>query len=891
MTNWRVVLSRLKSVFAWRRRERDLEDEVRFHFEMQFQENLRRGMSRAEAEYAARRSFGGVTQMQEKYRDYGRLALFENLWRDLRFAGRMLHKSPGFAATAILTIALGIGINASVFTLLNAMVLRPLPLPEAVRLVGMYQTFRGKIDRSVWGNGSQFSYPEYIQYRDQNRVFSGLIAYSDILHVTLAGSREKFDGDLASCNYFEVLQSPPVLGRGFVPGECAAPGAGSVVVLSDDAWRSLFAADPNIVGKSIHVNQQPMTVIGIAAPGFRGTELITPAFWTPLVNARMAVTPAESDPSFLTQDNLSWLVMIGRLGDGVSLAQARANLKMIAEQVDQRHPGRSTDLAVNTANLMGMPEERTIAFAVGAVALCAVGLVLLIGCANLTNLMLARAAGRRREIAVRLAIGASRGQLIRQLLTESLLLSLMGGALGSFLALSSSRALLTALIAHLPPDTPKIALALTPDVRVFAYCLALMVATGLIFGLVPALEATRPELTSALKQEEGFELRRGKHITLRAVLIGGQVAVCTVLLINAGLLLHGVYHGERLDPGFDIKNVAAVRLDLEDEGFNANRAANLRSQLLERVKALPHVAGAAEAVVSPLSGTHFDRQYAPQNQSSMRSVEMNWISPEYLSVLGIPLARGRNFTEAEARTGAPVGIVTEATARAFWPGEDAIGKRLHNSGEQIEIVGITRDTRTGYYRSIDSPYVYLPLSPKQTQRNLLVHFAGPYAATADAVRGVVHDLDPNVTVGVTRIEDNLVTWIAPARVSMALASVLGGLALVLATIGIYGTVAYTTSRRLREISIRMMLGARVQDVLKLILRQAMRPVAVGAVLGVGLSIAAAQVLSALLFGLSVFDVVSFGPVVAFLMLTALLAIYLPARRAMRVDPMEALRQE
>src|SRR5215472_3385724 len=309
MNRIRIAFSRIAGLFGWRRRERELEEEIRFHIDSQVEENLRRGMSRSDAEAAARRSFGGVAQIQEHYRDYGRIAPLENLWRDTRFGLNMMRKSPGVAGTAILTIALGIGINASVFTLLNAIVFRPLPLPESNRLVGVYQQFQGKFRRNVYGNGTLFSYQEYQQYRDGNRSFSGVAAYADIVHTVLPGSTQRITGSLATCNYFDVLQSPPALGRGFLPAECSAPGAGPVIVLSDDTWRNDFAADPKILGKTIRVNQQPLTVIGVAAPGFRGTELEGPAFWIPLVNAPLVVrTPQAEDPHFLTNDNLSWLV-------------------------------------------------------------------------------------------------------------------------------------------------------------------------------------------------------------------------------------------------------------------------------------------------------------------------------------------------------------------------------------------------------------------------------------------------------------------------------------------------------------------------------------------------------------------------------------------------------
>lgn len=892
MNRIRIAFSRIAGLFGWGRRERELEEEVRFHIDSQVEDNLRRGMSRSDAEAAARRSFGGVVQMQERYRDYGRIALMENLWRDTRFGLHMMRKSPGVAGTAILTIALGIGINASVFTLLNAIVFRPLPLPESNRLVGVYQQFKGKFRRHVYGNGTLFSYQEYQEYRERNRVFSGVAGFAEIVHTVLPGSTQRVTGSLATCNYFDVLQSPPALGRGFLPGECSASGSGSVIVLSDDTWRNNFAADPKILGKTIRVNQQPLTIIGIAAAKFRGTELEGPAFWTPLVNAPFVVRTARADdPHFLTNDNLSWLVIIGRLRDGLSLAQARADLRIIAAQIDRRYPGRTTTLQVNTATHVGMPEERLGALAVGTVVLSAVGLILLIGCTNLTNVMLARAAARRREIAVRLAIGASRGRLVRQLMTESLLLCLIGGVLGSLVAVSSAQALLTTLLVHLPPDTPKMALTLTPDVRVLGYCFALMVGASLLVGLVPALQATRVNLTGGLKQEDGLEVKRTRRISLRSLLICAQVAMSALLLISASLLLHGFARGARLDPGLETRQVVAVRPEFESAGYDSNAAASFEQLLMARLNGLPGFAGMAQAVNTPLAGRRELSEFTADD-GVPRQMDVNRVSANYFKVLSIPLVRGRSFTEQEQRHGAAAAIVTESTARALWPGQDALGKRLRsNDKQQLVVVGVTADTRSTRLNELDAPYVYLPLAGSSANPDVLVRFAGPYSAIADQVSAAAKELDSEVLVDVFRLDENMVTWIAPSRVSVVLASVLAGLALLLAVIGIYGTAAYSVSRRIREISIRLMLGAHSAWVVGLILRQGMKPVLAGAALGAALSLGAAKLLSSLLFGVSIFDLFSFAPVMLLLIAVALLATYLPVRGAMLGDPMQALRQE
>jgi predicted permease len=891
MNRIRIAFSRIAGLFGSGRRERELEEEVRFHLDSQVEENLRRGMSRSDAEAAARRSFGGVAQMQEHYRDYVRMALLENLWRDTRFGLHMMRKSPGVTVTAILTIALGVGINASVFTLFNAIVFRPLPLPESDRLVGVYQQFSGEFRRHVYGNGTLFSYQEYQEYRDRNRVFSGVAGFADIVHTVLPGSRQRVTGYLVTCNYFDVLESPAALGRGFLPAECTAPGSGSVIVLSNDTWRNNFAADPNILQKTVRVNQQLLTVVGVAAPGFRGTELEGPAFWTPLVNAPLVVrTPAADDPHFLTNDNLSWLVMIGRLRDGLSLAQARADLRIIAAQIDQRYLGRTTTLEVNTATHVGMPEERLGALTVGAVVLSAVVLILLIGCTNLTNVTLARAAARRREIAVRLAIGASRGRLVRQLVTESLLLSLIGGVLGTLVALSSAQTLLTTLLSHLPPDTPKMMLTLTPDVRVLAYCFALVVGTSLLVGLVPALQATRVNLSGGLKQEDASEVKRARRISLRSLLIGAQVAMCALLLVTAGLLLHGFARGVRLDPGLETRQVVAVRPEFESAGYDTNAAASFEQSLMTRLKSLPGFAGMAQAVNTPLAGRRETTEFTA-NDGVPREMDMNRVSADYFKVLLIPLVRGRSFTEQEQRNGGAA-IVTESTARALWPGQDAVGKGLRSiDKQQLVVVGITADTRSTQLNELDSPYVYLPLAGSNTNPDVLVHFDGPYSAIAEQVSATAKELDSAMVVNVFRLDENMVTWIAPARVSVVLASALAGLAMLLAAIGIYGTAAYSVSRRIREIGIRLMLGAHSASVVRLVLRQAMKPVLAGAILGAVLSLGAAKLLSSLLFGVSIFDLFSFAPVMLLLMAVALVATYSPVRGAVRADPMQALRQE
>jgi predicted permease len=818
--------------------------------------------------------------------------LLSSFWIDLRYAVRTLRKNPAFVAVAVLAVGLGIGVNTGIFTILNGVALKPLPLPGATRLVHIYQTFRGPNPRNVHGALSLFSVPEYDDYRDHGRTLSGLVAYGPFLAVTLAGPRpQELYGQFASCNYFDVLQQRPGLGRGFVAADCAAPGASAVIVLSHDLWRTTFGADLGIVGRAITLNRQPFTVAGVAPPGFRGTEAVVSTFWIPLT-MQQALEPGRD---IFGDANMSWLVLLGRVKEGVSLEEVRADLGTIAGRIDQLHPGRQTTLAIHTASLTSLPEVRSAVTGIGVVVLAAVGMVLLIACANVANLLLARAAGRRKEIAVRLSLGASRGRLVRQLLTESLLIALAGGALGSLVAFWSLGAIMPVLMGQLPRDAPPLALTVGPDLRVLGYSIVLTLLTGIAFGLAPALQASRPDLNAALKDDGGPITRSGSRGFLRQALVGGQVGACMVLLIGAGLLLRGLYLAHTLDPGFETRNTTVVSLDLGRQGYDDLRATAFMQRLMARLSALPGVDGVAQAGVTPLGDAHRGNQFSRPDQADKVSIEVNAVSPEYFSLLGIPITRGRTFTEAETAGGARVAIVTESTARRLWPGADPLGKTLREDyvGEaDLEIVGVAKDAQVSHLGKSDDVYMYLPAAPKEHLRlQLLLHGMGGFASTAEAIRATVRELDPELLVRVTPLEDNLELWRAPSRIVAVLAAGLGALALLLASVGVYGVVSYAVSCRIREIGIRITLGATGPDVMRLILRQAMRPVMAGAILGMAGCAAVSRILSSLLFGLSAYDPVSFALVPSFLLSVALLASYLPARRAVKVDPMLALRYE
>jgi predicted permease len=807
---------------------------------------------------------------------------------DVRYSSRALRKNPAFTAVAVLAIALGIGLNTGIFSVLNSIALRPLPVSGSTKIVSVFQFVTALGNRQVYQSENYFTWQEYQSYRDSNHVFSGLLAYAPSISVTLGGDQpQRLTGQFASCNYFDVLNEPPVLGRVFAKSDCVA-GAGTVVVLSHDVWRNKFGGDPAIAGRKIVLNRQAFTVIGVAPPGFQGTEVVPASFWAPLT-----VRPLLNRGFSLATGNTFWLALLGRTKPNVSMNQIRADLGVIAGRIDQQSPPRKTSVEVQTATLLSMPEERSFVTAVGAVLLAAVGMVLLIACANVANLLLARSAERRKEIAIRLSVGASRGRLIRQSLTESLMIALLGGAFGSLIAIWSFGAIVRSVIVHMPRNFPLLTVNIGPDLRVLGFSLALTLLTGIVFGLAPALQASRPDMNSALKDSGAGVMQAASGGFLRHTLVGAQVAICMVLLISAGLLLRGLFVVQTVDPGFEMLHVTSVSFDLHGQGYDDQRAASLERELLERVSALPGVDAVAQTAEIPLSNDHSGASFSFHGQPGHYHVEYNLVSPEFFSLLRIPIVRGRNFTQGETRTGAPVTILTESTARRLWSNQDPVGKVIQwEGGGDVEVIGIVKDAQVAHLARTDETYAYLPAGPKeQTRLKLLVHSSRGFTSTANAIRTTVHAADPDLAVDVSRLEDNLEAWRVPSRIVTILAGSLGALGMLLACIGVYGVVSYAVSRRVREIGIRMTLGADAREVKSLILRQAMRPVVIGALIGIAGGAAVSQILNSMLFGISPHDPLAFVIVPIILLSVALVASYIPARRATQVDPMVALRYE
>ena len=806
------------------------------------------------------------------------------MMRDVRYALRVLVKNPGFTMAAVLTLALGIGANAAIFSIFDAMALRPVKLPGVTKTVKMYQDMRGDFERNVVGGPSLFSYPEYADYRDHNHVFTELTGFAPEFRALVDADVKPVQGQLASCNYFAVMGVSPVIGRGFLPNECAATDAGPVVVLSDAFWRSHFAADPKVMGRTMKLNRVPLTIIGIAPAGFTGTEIVAASYWVPLSMQWSLFGRADREP-FQARDDLSWLTLLGRLKPGVSLAQARADLGVIAKRRDAEAKNRVTTLLLSEPNMFARRDMRDVIMKIGTVFLVAVGLVLLIACANIANLFLARATTRQREIAIRLAIGASRTQLVRQLLVESLLIAVAGGVIGTAVSFSSARALVAVLLRT--PDIDPLAIHVTPDARVFAYALLLVAVAACAFGLVPALHATRPDLNAVLK--EGSDGRGGRS-RLRNTFVGVQVAVSMVLLVTAGLLLRGLGHAQSVDPGFALDNTTMMTLDLHKEAYGQDRAIAFHRALGGWVRTVPGVIAYSEAATAPLASRHYFGGFGIPGETRKHQMQYNLVSPGFFASVAIPIVRGRDFGAAEAN--GQYAIVSEAAARTIWPGRDPVGQTLRGEHDYT-VIGVARDAQVADLGQMHDPYVYLSASDNDALElgTVIVRSSAPSATVAAALRAGALAQDGDLHLRIAPLRDNIRSYIDASRFLTSISGTLAAFALLLASIGIYGTVAFTVARRTREIGIRMALGAAASNVIAVVAREAMRTVAIGGAIGLILCALVTRVLERVLFGVSTLDAVAFVVVPIVLFGVALVATYLPAQKAVRVDPIIALRAE
>ena len=885
-------LRRLAYLLRQSRHDRELREEIEVHRSLRAAHMEHEGLTPEEANDASRRAIGNVLLAREDVREIW-VGSWPTFWQDVRYGLRTLRKNASFTVVAVVTLALGIGINTGIFTVLNGVLFRDVPAPGAHELVSISQTVEGGPFTATAGFDT-FTISEYHVYRDRAQTLSGVLAHSDPRETTLGGDVPQDTlGTIVSCNYFTVLQQRPALGRALIEQDCE-PSAPPVVVLGHGVWTTTFASDATIVGRSIELDRHQFTVVGVAAEGTYGGSPMRTAYFAPL-STEPLLWPGESR---VRDEKFRWLHLIGRRGDGKGLEQVRAEFGVVASQLDRQQPPRQTRLAIARARPMTVPSAvRGVATGAAAVLMAAFGLVLLVACANVANLLLARGTARSHEIAIRLSLGASRGRVVRQLLTESLLISIAGGLLGTVLALWSFQTLVAlALPAALPPEIPAFTwdLDFSPDVRVLSFALMLTIGTSLLFGLLPALHVSKPDLNGVIKQEaagSGGSRRGGR---LRGTLVGVQVALSMVLMISTGLLLRGLYATYTIDPGFAYRDIAFLSF-----GTDYGPATVVNQRLMDQVAALPGVEAVAFAAQTPLGESMMGGaiRLPGESKQQTRFAEFDQVTPGYFRLLDIAILRGRNFTEVESanarrQTGTRPVIVSETAARTFWGDGDPIGRRLLSDDMQggdtaLEVVGVAADAQLTSLGTI-VPYIYQPGPPGGV---LLVKSRADFAATASGIRSLVRASDPSVAFRVLSLEGNVAWWRGVSSMVTTLGAGLGVLALVLASVGIYGVVSFAVSRRFREIAIRMALGATARDALRTILRQALRPVVIGAVIGIAAASAVSRILSSVLFGVSPADPIGLGGAALLVFAVALAAGVMAARPVTRADPTATLRYE
>jgi putative ABC transport system permease protein len=810
---------------------------------------------------------------------------------ELRHGVGVLARSPGFTLVAALSLALGMGATTAVFSLMNAMLFRPLPVAQPQQLV--------RVTALQSGNDSlSFSYPEYRYLRDHSRSFTGLVAHQPSeLSLVIEGEAVPGWAEVVSGSYFTDLRIPLALGRGFSEEEDRSPGTHPVMVISHRLWRNGFAADPNVLAKRIKVNGRAFAVVGVTREGFTGTF---PGFvidvWVPLM-MQAIVLPQED----MERLDSRFLMVMGRLKAGVSRQEALVEVKTLAEQLAAEHPDTNRGRSATLLDAKGIhPFIARFAGPFLALLMGMTVLVLLIACANVTNLLLARNTNRAAEMAVRASLGATRFRLLWQLLAENLLLSGLGGALGLLLAVWGMYALENF---RLPTSVP-IGFALRMDWSVLMFTFVVVMLAGMIFGLLPAWHASRPNVMHALRGELVFNAPR--RWLLRNALVVAQVAVCLMLLAGAGLLGRSLLKVGAADPGFDARNMLAVRFEPHHIAYSAERARIFYQALRAELETQPGVRAVTYALAVPLSdrapGAHLyiAGKTAPAGRDSP-TVFHNLVAPDYFEVMGIPLLQGRGFTEHDRQGAAQVAVVSQAFAGRYWPGENPLGKQIQLANRSIwgqveppiEVVGVVRDIKYRSWSASPEAVFFLPLA-QQERSDITLHIrtAGDPRLLIEPVRSIVRRLDAELPVASARpMREMMAFTLIPARIAGSILGICGSIALLLAAAGIFGVVAFSVSRRTREFGIRMALGAQRRDVLRLVMGKGMLLVAVGTAIGLAASAGLGQLIQNLLYGVSPFDLVTLCAVSALLAGVALLACYLPARHAVRVDPSVALRYE
>jgi len=882
------VCQRIAALFSRRRLEQDFDEELRSHLGMAVDRNLHRGMNGEEAQRAALADLGGVEQTKEIYRDQRGVPVIENFVQDLRFGLRMLRRSPGFSMLAILCLTLGIGANAAVFSWIEGILFRPYPLVvHQERLVALGGTARGE------ARGTPLSWPDFLDLQKSCTLVDSFIV-TKIMGTTLSlGDRaERTIGSIVSANYFDAIGVHPILGRGFTRGEDVGSNAHPVTVISYQLWRSRFKGDPAIIGKTQRLNGIEHTIVGVAPEGFLGTFVgWGMQFWVP---ASMEEA-FEGGPYKLEDRDARWIESYARLKPGVTIGQAQQEMSAVASRLESDFPATNRGRGIRLWPLWQTPFNNagTLLPTLG-IMLAVVVFVLLIACANVGNLLLVRAFTRRHEMTVRVAVGANRGRLLQQLVTEGLILS-AAAATGGLLFAHWCRHALVLLF----PARGGVAMTLPGEIdwRVLALSAGVCLVTTLLLGLVPAMQTGKIDLAGAMKSEMSGVVGGGRGKSwLRSSLVVLQVSLSFLLLVGAGLLMLSLQRIRNLDPGFTTRGVLFTAVDLRGAGYDAIRAKTFDDELLGRVQAFPGVESAALARDVPLSYGSFsssaiavDGYQAPLEEQA--EVEYNQVGPGYFATVGIPVLSGREFTRADNETAARVAVVNDVMAARYWRGDDPVGKRLQVKGQWREVVGVAKVSKYRSVRENPKPFFYVPLRQDfSVGAALNIRTRMPAETIAMELAREVHTLDANLApYEVISLQEQMDRSTSPQRVAVTLLGILGGLALLLATVGLYAVMSYTISQGTREFGLRMALGAGAWTLLRQVLSRGLALTGVGVLLGIGVALGTTRLLGNLLYRVSPRDPAAFGSALVVMAVASLAACFWPAWRATRTDPARALR--
>ncbi len=883
----RIFIRRLAAMFRRRRLEDDLDDELRSHLEMAVELNVSKGMSPEDARCEALRGFGGIEQTKDRYRDQRGLPMLESIFQDLRFGLRMLRRSPGFSILAILCLTLGIGANAALFSWIEGTLFRPYPaVVHQERLLALAGTARGE------AGATPLSWPDFIDLQRNCTLFDAFFV-SKITGTTLsiADRAEVTTGSIVSANYFDAIGVHPILGRGFEPGEDSGQSAHPVVVISYQLWQRRFKSDPQITGKTQRLNGVYHTIIGVAPEGFHGTFVgWAMQFWVPASMEEIF----ESGGYKLEDRGARWIEAFVRLKPGVTRQQAQQEISAVAQRLEADYPETNRGRGIRLWPLWQTPFNNAhTLLPTLEIMLAVVVFVLLIACANVGNLLLVRWFARRHEMAVRVAIGAGRGRLLRQLFTEGLILSAFGAAGGLLVAHWCRHALVL-----LFPARGSVSMHLLGEIdwRVLALSAGVCVIATLLVGLVPAMQTGKIDLAGSLKADSSGVVGGHARTWVRSGLVVLQVSLSFVLLVGAGLLVHSLQKIRNTSPGFSTHEVLDTGVNLVAAGYDAQRAQNFQDELLDRVKALPGVESAAFARMTPLSYRSYSESlisvdgYQPPSEEQP-TVEYNEVGPDYFVTMGIPLMSGREFTRADDENAALVAVVNETMASQYWRGRNPIGERVQVKGRWMRVVGIAMDSKYESVRETRKPFFYVPLR-QNFSRGVGLYIRTPLSAQtmASALVREVHAIDPNLALyEVITLQEQLDRSTSPQLVAVTLVGVLGALALLLAAIGLYGVMSYAVSQSTRELGLRMALGADPSNLLRLVLSRGLALTAGGMLLGVAMALALTRLMGNLLYNVSPREPLVFAAAFAVMTVASLAACFLPAWRATRTDPARALR--